>query len=73
MSENPGGNYMFKVNNRSIRTRCEKCLKLQIKTPKRRHFSPCASASFVNFEQGNAGKKQEEQQFKLVHALLRKQ
>ena len=33
----PAGNYMFKVNNRNSRTRCELCLKLTIKIPERRH------------------------------------
>ena len=33
----PAGNYMFKVNNRNSRTRCELCSKLTIKTPERRH------------------------------------
>ena len=32
----PAGNYMFKVNNRNTRTRCEICLKLTIKIPERR-------------------------------------
>ena len=32
----PAGNYMFKVNNRNSRTRCEICSKLTIKTPERR-------------------------------------
>ena len=32
---NPAGNYMFKVNNRNIRTRCEICSKLTIKIPER--------------------------------------
>ena len=32
----PAGNYMFKVNNRNTRTRCEICSKLTIKTPERR-------------------------------------
>ena len=32
----PVGNYMFKVNNRNTRTRCEICSKLTIKTPERR-------------------------------------
>ena len=32
---NPAGNYMFKVNNRNTRTRCEICSKLTIKTPER--------------------------------------
>ena len=33
----PAGNYMFKVNSRNTRTRCEICSKLRIKTPERRH------------------------------------
>ena len=33
---NLAGNYMFKVNNRNTRTRCEICSKLTIKTPERR-------------------------------------
>ena len=32
------GNYMFKVNNRNTRTRCEICSKLTTKTPKRRQW-----------------------------------
>ena len=32
----PAGNYMFKVNNRNTRTRCEIYSKLTIKTPERR-------------------------------------
>ena len=34
-SSNPVGIYLFKVNNRSTRTRCEICSKLTIKTPER--------------------------------------
>ena len=34
---NPAGIYLFKVNNRNTRTRCEICSKLTIKTPERRH------------------------------------
>ena len=34
--ETPGGNYMFKVNNRNTRTRCSICSKLTIKKPERR-------------------------------------
>ena len=30
--------YLFKVNNRNTRTRCEICSKLTIKTPERRHW-----------------------------------
>ena len=30
---NSASNYMFKVNNRNTRTRCEICSKLTIKTP----------------------------------------
>ena len=33
----PAGNYMFKVNNRNTRTRCEICSKLTINIPERRH------------------------------------
>ena len=32
----PAGNYLFKVNNKSTRTRCEICSKLTIKTPEQR-------------------------------------
>ena len=66
----PAGNYMFKVNNRIIRRKCEICSKLTIKTPERRQWrlsgvfivnfehishSPCSSVSIVNSEQVNAG------------------
>ena len=34
----PSRNYMFKVNNRNIRIKCEICSKSTIKTPKRRLF-----------------------------------
>ena len=33
----PVGNYIFKVNNRNTRIRCEICSKLTIKTPERRY------------------------------------
>ena len=33
----PAGIYLFKVNNKNTRTRCEICSKLTIKTPERRH------------------------------------
>ena len=32
-NNSPASNYMFKVNNRNTRTRCEICSKLTIKTP----------------------------------------
>ena len=32
----PANIYLFKVNNKSIRNRCEICSKLTIKTPERR-------------------------------------
>ena len=61
-------NYMFKVNNRNTRIRCEVCSKLTIKIPERphwrlsgifivnfEHISHLASVSIVNFEQVNAG------------------
>ena len=44
----PAGNYKFKVNNKSTRTRCEICSKLTVKTPKQRR---CRSGVFiVNFK-----------------------
>ena len=45
----PAGSYMFKVNIRNTRTRCEICLKLTIKTPERRQWSR-SSVFIVNFE-----------------------
>ena len=46
---NPAGNYMFKVNNRNTRTRCEICSKLTIKIPQRRHWRR-SRIFIVNFE-----------------------
>ena len=34
----PPGMYLFKLNNRNTRLRCEICSKLTIKTPDRRHW-----------------------------------
>ena len=45
----PAGNYMFKVNNRNTRTRCEICSKLAIKIPERRHWLR-SDVFIVNFE-----------------------
>ena len=36
--------YMFKINNKNTRTRCEICSKLTIKTPERRHWRRSGSA-----------------------------
>ena len=36
--DDTAGIYLFKVNNRNIRTRCEICSKLTIKTPERRQW-----------------------------------
>ena len=45
----PAGNYMFKVNDRNTKTRCEICSKLTIKIPERRHWR--RSVIFIiNFE-----------------------
>ena len=41
----PDDIYLFKVNNRNTRTRCEICSKLTIKTPERR-----SGVFIVNFE-----------------------
>ena len=43
------GNYMFNVNNRNSRTRCEICSELTIKTPGRRHWRRFGDF-VVNFE-----------------------
>ena len=52
---NLAGNYMPKVNNRNVTSRCKICPKLTIKIPERRltYFTPCSSVSIVNFEQVN--------------------
>ena len=49
MSKIPAGNYMFKVNNRNTRTRCELFYKLTIKAAKRSHWIRC-DVFFVNSE-----------------------
>ena len=41
----PADNYMFKINNRNTRTRCEICSKLTIETPERRQW--CRSGVFI--------------------------
>ena len=46
---NPVGNYMFKVNNRNTRTRCEICSKLTTKTPEPRYWRR-SGVFIVNFE-----------------------
>ena len=43
------GNYLFKVNNKNTRTRCEICSKLTVKTPERRHCRR-SGVFIVNFE-----------------------
>ena len=47
--DNPPDNYMFKVNNRNSRTRCEICSKLIIKTPERRHWRHVTLNMWSNF------------------------
>ena len=46
----PAGNYMFKVNNRNTRTRCEICTKLTIKRPEQRQAISDHIIIPVNFE-----------------------
>ena len=53
LSIDPDSNYIFNVNTRNNRTRCEICLKIPIKTPEWRHVY-CPSVSIVNFEHVNA-------------------
>ena len=45
----PGGIYMFKVNNKNIRTRCEICSKITVKIPERRQWH-CFGVFIVHFE-----------------------
>ena len=45
----PASYYMFKVNNRNTRTRCEICSKLTIKTPEQRQWRRFG-AYIVNFK-----------------------
>ena len=47
MNQGPAGNYMFKVNNRNTRTRCNN--KVTIKTPERRQWRRFG-VYIVNFE-----------------------
>ena len=50
IKHSPTGIYLFKVNDGNIRTMCEICSKLAIKTPLRRQ--KCCSGVFIgNFEQ----------------------
>ena len=44
----PAGIYLFKVNNRNTRTRCEICSELTINTPERRQRR--SGVFIVNFE-----------------------
>ena len=53
----PVGNYMFKVNNRNIRTKSEIRSKLTIKIPERHH---CSSVSINNIEKVDIGCSEEE-------------
>ena len=45
----PAGNYVFKVNTRNIRTRCEICSKLTGKVPQRRQWCRC-DIFIINFK-----------------------
>ena len=45
----PIGDWMFKVNNRNTRARCDICSMLIIKTPERRHW-PRSVFFIINFE-----------------------
>ena len=47
---NPAGIYLFRFKNENIRTICEICSKLTIKTLERRHWCR-SSVVIVNFEQ----------------------
>ena len=54
----PAGNYMFEVNNRNTRRRCEIYLKLKVWCLYCflwTYITPCYSVSIVSFEHVNAG------------------
>ena len=55
------GNYMFKVNNRNTKTRCEIYSKLTIRTLER-----CSSVSIVNSRQVNASYDLDQPQDKVI-------
>ena len=50
------GNYMFEINNRNIRTRCEICSKLAIKTQERRRTG-VVIVNFGHITQMSPGKQ----------------
>ena len=45
----PANNYLFKVNNKNDRKRCEICSKLTMKTPERRHLYPIKTSEKQRF------------------------
>ena len=47
-THNPANIWLFKVNNRNTRKRCEVCSKLTVKTPERRHWRR-SGVFIVNF------------------------
>ena len=49
MIKHPANIYLFKVNNRNTRKRCEICSRLTIKTPERRQL-PRSVVFIVYFE-----------------------
>ena len=49
MKNIPANIYLFKVNNRNTRKKCEICSKLTIKTPERRQWC-CSGVFIVNLE-----------------------
>ena len=52
--------YMLKVNNRNIRTRCWRCLKL----------TPCLSVSIINFKQVNASWYCKDLKFRITSKVI---
>ena len=69
MNESPANIYLFKVNNRNTKKRCELCSKLTMNTLERLHvilvfllltlniFTPFFSVSIVDFEQVNVSRE----------------
>ena len=53
VEEFPANIYLFNVNKRNTRKKCEICSKLTIKTERRQYESLVSSVSIVDFEQVN--------------------
>ena len=66
----PANIYLFKMNNRNTRKRCEICSKLTIKTPKRRHWTYYTPFSgIIDSEQVNVSRVNDSHPTKINRSL----